>query len=1375
MAENDGPADYGAQQITVLKGLEAVRKRPGMYIGSTGARGLHHLIYEVMDNSVDEALAGECDEVEIRIHPDNRVTVTDNGRGIPVDMHEKEGRPAAEVVLTVLHAGGKFGEGGGYKVSGGLHGVGVSVVNALSERLDLTVWRDGYEWTQSYERGIPVADLVRGSATQRRGTSITFLPDLEIFETIEYDRMVLEQRFREMAFLTKGLRIEFADDRGEGFNVSFKYDGGIRDFVTYLHSQGTREALHKKVVYFEDAGEVGDVEVAMQWNGSYQENLLSFANNINTHEGGSHLSGFRSALTRTLNAYARSKGLLKEKEDNLQGEDVREGLTAIISVKVADPQFEGQTKTKLGNPPVEGFVQAAVNRGLAEFLEENPADGRQIVTKAVQASRAREAARKARDMTRRKSALENSTLPGKLADCSVRDPALAELFVVEGDSAGGSAKQGRDRNTQAVLPLRGKIINAEKNRIDKVLDNNEIKALITAIGTGIREEFDLENARYHKVVVMSVDGGEHVFVRHGDHVRMTTIGAFIDAAVVADGQAERSYAKVGGQALGEVLCVGLDDHEARFRPIRAVIRHGIEEPLFEVKTAYGRSVKVTASHSVFVHEDGELRLKRGDALRVGDTVAAPKRVRLPTDGQRRVDLLRGLHAHPAAAAQVWLRGPGVEEWCRHSATREHGGVEELTAPRVDAPREVRLRLAHLRRSRGVRNRDLCQAVGIRQPVTFYGWERGDARPTLPKWRAYVRALGEDPDQLMEHVSVCESSLERSWSKHPRSSGRNRVRTWVRLSDLTPADLEWFGAREDVTLSPEHYAAHEIPRFLDITPELMTVLGFYVAEGSCSDRNGIRLSIGRRNSRFRDEMAEHLGGVFGMPTQTYEAGDGRGSEVKLVNRVAALAWRHIFGFDGTRATTKRVPDMVFTQAEDMRCAFLRGYLLGDGTVGSQRISFATSSRDLASGVSYLLSSLNVVGSLSLVQPDRVTREIRGAPCTTRHEHWCLSVCHRDDLASLESVWKDHPGAPALRSRLERAWPRSRRPYSDIDGDLIGLPVRSVEQVDASSGWVYDFSVEDDENFVAGMGGLMVHNTDADVDGSHIRTLVLTFLFREMPELIEAGYVYIAKAPLYKVKSGSSEVYIEKEIELEEFLLRDKLEKMEVFDRAAGAFKLTHPRWQKYVRLLKQYEGWAAALRASYGHDVISLLEESEILDEGPEDAEAVIALLRKPSPEGEAFDTELVSEDPTELVVRAIERKTGSAATYRLRRGLFASSEYRNFARVHGQLRDLAGTPPFTVKLGKKEEEALSFEELRRAVLKVAQEGVQLQRFKGLGEMNPDQLFTTTMDASRRTLQQVTVDDASAADLTFSMLMGDKVEPRREFIEAHARDVTNLDV
>jgi DNA gyrase subunit B len=802
-AGRKGDGSYGAQDITVLEGLEAVRKRPGMYIGSTGARGLHHLIYEVVDNSVDEALAGEADQVDIVIHPDNSVTVTDNGRGIPVDTMAKEKKPAAEVVLTVLHAGGKFGEGGGYKVSGGLHGVGVSVVNALSEWLHLTVWRDGYEHKQSYERGVPTTALEKGGKTDRRGTSITFLPDLEIFETIEYDRTVLEQRFREMAFLTKGLRIQFRDERGERFETSFQYDGGIVDFVKYLHSQGTREPLHKKIVYIEEESDIGEVEVAVQWNNSYQEALLSFANNINTHEGGTHLSGFRSALTGTINRYARRVGELKEKDPNLQGEDVREGLTAIISVKIREPQFEGQTKTKLGNPPVEGFVQAAINKGLAEFLEENPTEARTVIRKSVEAARARDAARKARDLTRRKSALENTNLPGKLADCSVRDPALTELFIVEGDSAGGSAKAGRNRDTQAILPLRGKIINVEKNRIDKVLSNKEIQALITAIGTGIREEFDLEKARYHKVILM--------------------------------------------------------------------------------------------------------------------------------------------------------------------------------------------------------------------------------------------------------------------------------------------------------------------------------------------------------------------------------------------------------------------------------------------------------------------------------------------------------------------------------------------------------------------------------------------TDADVDGAHIRTLVLTFLYREMPELIDAGYVYIAKPPLYKVKSGKQDVYIEKESELEEVLLRDKLESMEVTDRSGSRFDLTHARWQKYGRLLKQYEGWASALRAAHGHDPITFLEETTILDEGAADPDAVIALLKGPDPEGEAFDTELVSEDPMEVVARVVERKTGTAKTYRLSRAMFATPEYSGFVKIHGELEALAGTPPFHIVLGKREADALSFEDLRTKVLEVARDGVPLQRFKGLGEMNADQLADTTMDPEHRTLQLVTIDDGSVADQIFSMLMGDVVEPRRKFIEDHAREVTNLDV
>ena len=792
-----GSTTYDAQDITVLEGLEAVRKRPGMYIGSTGLRGLHHLVYEVVDNSVDEALAGHATRVDVTIHPDNSITVADDGRGIPVAKMEKEQKSALEVVMTVLHAGGKFGDGGGYKVSGGLHGVGVSVVNALSETVDVTVRRDGFAWMQSYDRGAPRGPLVQGEATKAHGTTTTFAPDPEIFESLEFDFTVLEQRLRETAFLTRRLRISLTDERGEGKQEEFYAEGGIEDFVRFLNDG--KDTLSAKIVFFDGESDEGAAEIAMQWNTTYQESVSSFANNINTHEGGSHLSGFRSALTRQINAYARANKILTEKDPSLTGDDVREGLTAVISVKLTDPQFEGQTKTKLGNPGMEGFVASVVNRGLAEFFEENPAEANRICRKSIDAARARSAARKARDLTR-KSALDGGgRLPGKLADCSVKDPSLAEIFIVEGDSAGGSAKQGRDRHTQAVLPLRGKILNVERARIDKVLRNEEVQALITAIGTGVRDEFDIENARYHKVILM--------------------------------------------------------------------------------------------------------------------------------------------------------------------------------------------------------------------------------------------------------------------------------------------------------------------------------------------------------------------------------------------------------------------------------------------------------------------------------------------------------------------------------------------------------------------------------------------TDADVDGAHIRTLVLTLLFREMQELIEAGYVYIAKPPLYKFKQGSQERYIEKDSELEEILLADKWDRFEVTDRHGNAFKLTEARWQRYCRLLKQYEGWGSALRADHGHDVVSFLEESHLLDEQVLDAQTAIALLERAGVEGAPHTTELLEQTAETIVVKAVEIRSGLARTHRLARTLFESDEYRSFVKVHASLVELAGTPAFVVRLGDVAEDAASFAALRASVMRVAQKGVTLQRFKGLGEMNAEQLRETTMDPESRTLAQVTMEDATQADLIFSKLMGDQVEPRRAFIEDNALAAT----
>src|SRR5213078_4579865 len=484
-----------------------VRLRPGMYIGSTGARGLHHLVYEAVDNAVDEALAGRADAIQVTIHPDNSVTVGDNGSGIPVDVMSDQGLSALTVVLTKLHAGGKFGgDDAAYKVSGGLHGVGISVVNALSERLTAEVRRDRKLYRQEFARGEPTTDLeVVGKATDT-GTTIAFLPDAEIFEEVDWSYETLSQRLRETAFLTRGLRICLTDERAGGEQVEFHYEGGIRDFVAHVNS--AKDPVHKTIAYFESEGEEGAVEVAMQWNSSYQDSVYTFANNINTHEGGSHLSGFNAALTRTLNRVARKLELLKEKEDNLEGEDVREGLAAVVSVKLTDPQFEGQTKTKLGNPWVKGFVEQAVNAKLAEFLEENPQDAKQIITKAIAAARARLAARKARDLTRRKGAF-GGEIAKKFADCQVRDPELAEMFIVEGNSAGGAAKEARDKSNQAILPLRGKIINSEKNRIDKVLSNAEIQLLVQVIGTGIGEEFDIAKLRYNRIIVMTdadVDG-----------------------------------------------------------------------------------------------------------------------------------------------------------------------------------------------------------------------------------------------------------------------------------------------------------------------------------------------------------------------------------------------------------------------------------------------------------------------------------------------------------------------------------------------------------------------------------------------------------------------------------------------------------------------------------------------------------------------------------------------------------------------------------------------------------------------------------------------------------------------------------------------------
>jgi DNA gyrase subunit B len=1388
---------YDSSKIKVLKGLDAVRKRPGMYIGDTDdGTGLHHMVFEVVDNAIDEALAGYCTDVTVTIHADQSVTVTDNGRGIPVDIHPEEGISAAEVILTVLHSGGKFDDTS-YKVSGGLHGVGVSVVNALSETLQLTIYRDGQEYRQEYRLGEPVTSMTLFGASDKRGTTLRFKPSDQIFTNIEFHYEILQKRLRELSFLNSGVRITLTDERDERSDC-FHYEGGIREFVRYLNRSKT--AVHESVFWFSGSRDGVAVELALQWNDSYAETMYTYTNNIPQKDGGTHLAGFRGAITRTLNDYIERELANKKDKVPTTGDDSREGLTAVLSVKLSDPKFSSQTKDKLVSSEVKSVVESLVAEKLGEFLLENPSQAKAIVAKIIDAARAREAARKARELTRRKGALDIAGLPGKLADCQEKDPANSELFLVEGDSAGGSAKQGRDRRTQAILPLKGKILNVERARFDKMLSSAEVGTLITALGCGIgKDELDLAKLRYHRIIIMSIDGDDHVFVReHNGLARMVRIGAFIDAAIESnrstghvedDGHAQKvRAASLGGASvsegfgvnapLGEVMCFGVDDHAIRFRPIKAVIRHPLQEKLFRVRTAYGRSVRVTSSHSVFTHEDGAIRLKRGDQLTTGDRLVAPQRLALPETAPARLDVLRELWQARRPNLNVWLRGPAVEEWFKQRVRRRHAGNPQMTAERVEIPRDVGAALAERRRASGITNADLCETSGIRQPVTFYAWEQGKSRPTQPQFDAYLRAVGADADVAQGFVQAVPSRLERTWQTQYSGSGRNAVRALVHIDELEADDVMWFADRADFELTPGHYADDPVPRHLTVDEDLMSLLGFYVAEGSCSDRNGIRLSIGRGNANIAPEMADRMQRVFGLSPTLYESGD-RAAELKLVNRVAAAAWQAVFGFRDAESHTKRIPDLVFNVPASLRLAFLRGYFRGDGTAGAGRVGFATSSYDLASGLMYLLSSLGVVASLSEHEPDGQVRLIRGQPCVTRHRYWQITVSAAEDLRLLEAVWADHPASEGIREHVERVGTTINRRFTTIDGDLMALPVVAIEEVTPSNGYVYDFSVEADENFVAGMGGVCCHNTDADVDGSHIRTLLLTFFYRQIPELIERGHVYIAQPPLYKVKKGKSENYVKDDVELNSILLRTALEDAGLHVSAeSGPMPIS-----ALEALARKYMDFQNAVRKSPrrydAHVLEQMLHLPELSPAEREDTERLIAwgkqletLLNATISAGRIYTVTLHDGTPPHLVVTRIEH--GLTVEKHLHKEFFNSSEYRRITDLSRTLAGLFGTGAF-VQRGEAKHEVTSFKEAIAWLLDQARKGQTIQRYKGLGEMNPEQLWDTTINPLTRRLVQVRIEDALGADQIFSTLMGDQVEPRREFIERNALLVSNLDV
>ncbi|MBD2502277.1 DNA gyrase subunit B [Anabaena azotica FACHB-119] len=1194
-------SSYSADQIQVLEGLEAVRKRPGMYIGSTGPRGLHHLVYEVVDNSIDEALAGYCTHIEIDINADGSVTVTDDGRGIPTDTHSRTGKSALETVLTVLHAGGKFG-GGGYKVSGGLHGVGISVVNALSEVVEVTVWRDKKVHTQRYERGVPVTELIAKPYKEARtGTSVSFKPDAQIFTTgTEFDYITLAGRLRELAYLNAGVKITFTDNRLELLKSdtpkveTYEYKGGIKEYVAYMNRD--KQPLHEEIIFVQGERNNVQIEVSLQWcTDAYTDNVLGFANNIRTVDGGTHLEGLKAVLTRTLNAIARKRNKIKENEPNLSGEHVREGLTAVISVKVPDPEFEGQTKTKLGNTEVRGIVDSLVGEVLTEYLEFHPSIADSILDKAIQAFKAAEAARHARELVRRKSVLESSPLPGKLADCSSRDPSESEIYIVEGDSAGGSAKQGRDRRTQAILPLRGKILNIEKTDDSKIYKNNEIQALITALGLGVKgEEFDSTQLRYHRIIIMSVAGDEPTLVMdNSGKTEFVQIGRFIDDC--AEGRRNvKEY---------QVICFDQKTHNTRFRPLKAVIRHEHKEAMYRLTTRYNRSVKVTSSHSVFVWENGQVILKKGNEIKPGDILVASRRLPRPANSPTRIDLLATFHQAELTKG-LYLQGEDVRRVASQRLLAKVERPDLLSEPRIMLDSTAWQQLITARQQAGISQKKIATACGVKQPITISHWERGINRPILSQFLNYVEAIGWDDKVVYEQLP---SKIDALLNQGDRSKNAK----WREISNYKPFDEftspEIASLGDDVLLVPQAHSEKAFKRYLPITPELMWFLGWYVAEGTLSQHQ-VSLNLGKKDERFIPELITAIQFVFGETPRLYPDPDSDGIKLYF-HSVAAARLIQAYGL-AKPAHQKKLPDIVFSLTEDLQLAFVAGYFLGDGTTAGSHISFTTNSGELKEGLLYLLGQLGLIAANSQHQP--TTKP--DATIQTRHPYYSIRICGKEQISRCRQIWQRHSNAHKLEALLARPTAKAQD-YINISDDLMGLRVIRAEEIELVGDYVYDFSVEDDENFVCGTGGLCAHNTDADVDGAHIRTLLLTFFYRYQRSLIEQGFIYIACPPLYKVERG-------------------------------------------------------------------------------------------------------------------------------------------RNY------------------------EYCYSDRELQQAIAKFpANANYTIQRFKGLGEMMPEQLWTTTMNPETRTLKQVEIEDAAEADRIFTILMGDRVAPRREFIETHGSklNLTDLDI
>jgi len=1059
---------YKAASITVLKNLEAVRKRPSMYVGDVSVRGLHHLINEVVDNSIDEALGGFCTEIKVTLHKDGSVSVSDNGRGIPVDMHPTEKRPAVEVVLTVLHSGGKFGKSV-YKVSGGLHGVGVSVVNALSEWLQVEVKKDGKIHVQRFEKGIPKTPLKIKGKTKETGTIITFLPDKDIFETTDFNFDIVIKRLRELAFLNKNLKITALDEHNNTEKF-FQYEGGIISFVEHLNKN--KNAIHPKVIYVNKESGTIQTEIALQYNDGFLENIFSFCNNVNTAEGGTHVSGFSTALTRAINDYIKKNKL---GEMRLSGADVKEGLTTIISVKVPNPQFEGQTKTKLGNSRVKGIVDSLFYDFLSTFLEENPSIAKAIVNKSILSAKARDAARKARDLTRRKSALESTTLPGKLADCQEKDPAKSEIFIVEGDSAGGSSRQGRDRKNQAILPLRGKILNVEKARLDKIFKNNEIAMMMAAIGTGVSDECDPAKVRYHKIIIMSdadsvtYDTPLMLYNKKTQNFEHWKIGDFVEKAKFKNYQAI-SFNK------GRIV---LND-------IYKAIKHPLRTKVFNLQTVKGFNVDVTGDHSVFIFENNKIVPKEVRNLKEGEYLIIPKKF-LSIIKEQKIDLTKVLYSLP-----------------NHEKDKVLIKVKKNQIKKIPEKSLVDINLNDWKKIKKVRQNKKISYKRLSEKTKIYStvfqqWEfkTDNVRPKYSDLKRYLKLIGFDIKKINFDL-------------------------WLNLIDF---EKETNLNLDEVELFC-HKSNNPFKLKYNLNEELAYILGVYIGDGCfCPQKkspNRFMIGLHKDEKKFYiPRIQEYINNILGA--NYLENIKGNTLNIYFHSFTFKLILEY-FGLTGKKSINKFIPFDFYNVRDTVKKSLLEGLLHTDGYIlpKESRLSHSTISKNLALGILNLYRQLGVFGAYQSRNPSTKTRN-------NKKRYDVIIRC--SEINKIKDIWINHKKGEALSKVMNNTKRlNNRKDFFKISEDYYAIKIKSIKEIRYNKKFVYDLSIKKHQSFVGGVGGFLLHNTD----GNHITCLALTFFYRYMRPLIEKGYIYIAVQPLYRVKKGKKVHYVKNDDELEKLL-------------------------------------------------------------------------------------------------------------------------------------------------------------------------------------------------------------------------------------------------